>query len=63
MTQIATAKLILAASGLVVWGYGIRTNEPSVQYVGIATLVAAVLLRFYKRRDPSADDPTRGQDE
>ena len=63
MTQIAAAKLVLAASGLVVWGYGIRTNEPSVQYVGIATLVVAVLLRFFKRRDPSADEAAHSADE
>ena len=51
MTQITAAKLILAASGLIVWGYGIRAEEPVVQYVGIAMLVAAVALRFFRKRD------------
>ena len=49
MTQIASTKLILAASGLVIWGYGIRSGQPALQYVGIGTMVAAVLLRFFKR--------------
>ena len=51
MTPITSTKLLLAASGLVVWGYGIRTDEPAVQYVGIGTLVVAVLLRFMRKRD------------
>ena len=49
MTQIMSTKLILAASGLVIWGYGIRTDEPIVQYVGIGVMALAVLLRFFKR--------------
>jgi hypothetical protein len=51
VTQFAAAKLILAASGLIIWGYGIRTGESVVQYVGIGVLVVAVLLRFYRKRD------------
>ncbi len=51
MSQITKAKLILAASGLIIWGYGLRANEPVIQYAGIATILAAVLLRFFKRRD------------
>jgi hypothetical protein len=51
MTQITTVKLALAASGLVTWGIGLRNNAPVVQYVGIALLVIAVLLRFLRKRD------------
>ena len=46
MTQLTTAKLVLAASGLVIWGYGIRTSQPVLEWVGIAMLVSAVILRF-----------------
>lgn len=51
MTPLTSAKLILAASGLIVWGYGIRTGEPVLQYVGIGLLVTAVLLRFLRKRE------------
>ncbi len=51
MTSIAAAKLMLAASGLIVWGYGIRTSEPVLKWVGIAMLASAVVLRFIGARD------------
>ena len=51
MSQLTAAKLILAASGLIVWGYGIRTQEPVLQYVGIGMMVTAVLMRFIRRPD------------
>ena len=49
MTHLTAAKLILAASGVIVWGVGIRTDEPVLQYVGIGLMVAAFLLRFLRR--------------
>ena len=51
MTQLTTAKLILAASGLVIWGYGIRAGQPFPTWLGVALLVSAVILRFAGRRD------------
>ena len=51
MTPLTAVKLILAASGLVVWGYGIRMGHAVLQYVGIGLLVTAVLLRFLRKRD------------
>jgi hypothetical protein len=51
MTPLTAAKLILAASGLIVWGFGIRTGQAVLQYVGIGLLVTAVLLRFIWKRD------------
>ena len=51
MTPLTSAKLILAASGFVVWGYGMRTGQSVLQYVGIGLLVTAVLLRFLRKRD------------
>jgi hypothetical protein len=51
MKPFTAAKLILAACGLIIWGAGIRTGQGVLQYVGIAFMVAAVLLRFIKRPD------------
>ena len=50
MTPVSGLKLMLAASGLIIWGYGIRSDQPIVQWVGIAMLAAAVVLRFTGRR-------------
>ena len=56
MTRLTTAKLILAASGLVIWGYGINTGQAPLKWIGIALLASAVILRFAGRgkRDPDA---------
>jgi len=51
MTPLTAAKLILAASGLIVWGFGIRAGQAVLQYVGVGLLVTAVLLRFIRKRD------------
>ena len=51
MTSLTSVKLGLAASGLVIWGYGIRTSEPIMEWLGIAMLVSAVVLRFAGRRN------------
>jgi hypothetical protein len=54
MSPITTAKLALAAIGLIVWGYGYRVDDPALRWVGIAFLAAAVLLRFWRPRRPPA---------
>jgi hypothetical protein len=51
MQPLTAKKLALAASGLVVWGYGVRANEAFPTYLGIAMLAAAVILRFLRPRD------------
>jgi hypothetical protein len=52
MTPTTSARLVLAAAGLVVWGIGIRAEDSVLQYVGIGLLVVAVVLRFVRRPDP-----------
>jgi len=52
MTQLTSAKLILAASGLIIWGYGINSGQAVLRWVGIALLAAAVILRFVGRKKP-----------
>jgi hypothetical protein len=47
----ASARLVLAAAGLVVWGLGIRADDSVLQYVGIGLLAAAVVVRFFRRPD------------
>ena len=43
-------QLILAAIGLVVWGYGARVDDHRLEWIGIAFFAAATALRFFKRR-------------
>ena len=50
MTQLTTAKLLLAVAGVLIWGYGIRTAQEPLKYFGIVLLVISVILRFVGRR-------------
>jgi hypothetical protein len=43
-------QLVLAAIGLVVWGYGARAEDPRRQWIGIGFFAAATVLRFFKKR-------------
>jgi len=43
-------QLILAAIGLVVWGYGARSDDHRLEWIGIAFFAGATVLRFFKRR-------------
>ncbi len=43
-------QLVLAAIGLVVWGYGARAEDPRRQWIGIGFFAAAAALRFFKKR-------------
>jgi hypothetical protein len=52
VTTLTAVKVGLAAVGLVVWGYGVRVDDPLIRWVGIAFFAAAVLLRFWSRRRP-----------
>jgi hypothetical protein len=44
-------QLGLLAVGLIVWGYGQRTDDRRVRWVGIGFFATATALRFAKRRD------------
>ncbi len=52
MTPKTFAQVALAAIGVIVWGWGTRSGDPRVGWVGIALLGAASLIRFVKRRGP-----------
>lgn len=50
-TEIQIALVIV---GMIAWGYGQRTENGVLQYVGIGFFAAATLLRFFKRKDTSS---------
>ena len=51
MTPMTTAKVALALAGILVWGMGVRLANPSLRWIGIGLIAAAVLLRFAKGRE------------
>jgi hypothetical protein len=53
--SLVWVRFALAAIGLVISGYGIRVDDPTIRWIGIGFLAAALLLRFARRsRPPSA---------
>ena len=45
---VLIARLTLAFAGLLVFGYGVRADLPTVRWIGIALVLVAVLLRFVR---------------
>ena len=60
MNQIATAKLVLAVAGIVVFMVGIRTGVNLVRFTGIALVASAWLLRFTARSKSERSRARRG---
>jgi hypothetical protein len=56
MTRRTETQLALLVMGLIVWGYGQRSDDRRLTWVGIAFFAAATILRFGKRKPP-ADEP------
>jgi len=52
MSTLTTVKVALGVIGLIVWGYGVRVDDPLIRWIGIAFFAAAVILRFVSRRGP-----------
>jgi hypothetical protein len=50
MKRLLLARTVLAALGVVVWGYGYRIDDPNVRLAGIALLAISLLLRFLPAR-------------
>lgn len=50
MNALTAWQTVIAVVGLAVFGYGIRSDLPTVRLVGIGCLVVAFLFRFVKRR-------------
>ncbi len=52
MTRRTEIQIALLFIGLFVWGYGQRTDNETLEYIGIGFFALATLLRFFKRRAP-----------
>ena len=48
--QVLLARTVLAAIGVVVWGYGYRVDDARVRLAAIGILALALLLRFVPKR-------------
>ncbi|HET7551954.1 MAG TPA: hypothetical protein VFK04_11725 [Gemmatimonadaceae bacterium] len=46
MKPIDALKVVLVLVALVIWAYGIRTNQNGAMLVGVIFVLAAFLLRF-----------------
>jgi hypothetical protein len=53
-TEIQLALLIV---GVLVWGYGQRSENEALQYTGLAFFAAATALRFFKKQPGDGGDP------
>jgi hypothetical protein len=53
------AQLALLVIGVVVWGYGQRTDDNRLTWIGLAFFAGATVLRFLKRKatTDTPDDP------
>lgn len=58
MTPLTRMKLVVAATGVCVWGVGVRLGEERLKWAGIALLAIAFLLRLLKEHPthPDGDD-------
>lgn len=50
MSRLDNARIALAFIGIVVWGYGQRTDRAETRLAGIGVLVVVLLLRFFPKR-------------
>lgn len=53
MSPFTMAKLALILMAAVLLGWGIRTDDSALRWAGIAFLFIALILRFFKPRNPS----------
>lgn len=63
MTTLSAAKLAAGAVGLLLWGYGARADAAEYQWVGIALVFAAFLLRFVTRDERQPESEAAPDDE
>lgn len=63
MVGLSQVKIGLAIAGLVLFGYGARTDDPRLRWLGIAFLAVAFLLRFVRRRRPDDTAPPPPDDD
>lgn len=51
MSPLSHLKLGLAVVGIILWGYGVRSDVNWLRWTGIGFLAVAAVLRFLNRRD------------
>lgn len=59
--QVHLARTLLAAIGVVVWGYGYRVDDPQIRLAAIGILAVALLLRFVPKRWMGLEDEKRDE--
>ena len=58
MKRLSIARAALAAIGVIVWGYGYRTENARARLVAIAILAVTLLLRYLPARWVDDDRPS-----
>lgn len=58
ISALSHVKLGLLAAGLILWGYGVRTDLEWLRWAGIVLIALAAALRFVRRRsgDRNSDE-------
>ena len=59
MRTLLWVRMALALIGVVVWGWGYRTDDPQIRLAGMAILLVTLLLRFVPKRWLGEDEPPR----
>ena len=52
MTPLAAWRVTFAIVGCAVFGWGIRTDNETIRWVGVGCLVLALVLRFVSKSRP-----------
>jgi hypothetical protein len=59
LRQLLMLRIILGAIGVAVWGYGYRTDDPTIRLVGMAILVVVLLMRWVPKSWLGDHEPPR----
>jgi hypothetical protein len=57
MTRVSQARLAFFAIGIMIWGYGVATDDATIRWVGIGVLLISFVLRFFQKRPRGGDQP------
>jgi hypothetical protein len=57
MTRYRTEiQIVLIIVGMIIWGYGQRSENTVLQYTGLAFFAGATALRFFKKKPPESPE-------
>jgi hypothetical protein len=56
--RLTLARAVLAAIGVIVWGYGYRTENARLRLVAIVVLALTLLLRYLPKRWFDGEGPS-----